>query len=293
MKFRAGRWGGLLALAWAAGFAQTPVLYVGDSGDSTVKRVDLAGNVSTYATGLAHVYGLAGDASGNLYVSSTTAHKVVVIAPSGAVTDYATNFLGTSNLLGMTFDAAGNLYVADVSAGVYKVLPGGSASLWGTRMSYPHDAAFNGAGTLHVAGGYNPMVVYTVSSGGSPSTFASVSSMSGFAAIDFDQAGNAFVSDAQGAILKITPAGAPSTFLTGYNITDLVIDDSDNIYFTAGTTIYLATPAGAVSTFATGFSNLTSITLATAVPEPATMAALLGGLAFVAVLRWRRSRPRG
>ncbi|MBI2513212.1 MAG: PEP-CTERM sorting domain-containing protein [Opitutae bacterium] len=290
MRLRAGRWVALLAVA--AGFAHAQVFYVGDSGDGTIKRVDLAGNVSTYATGFAHVYGLAADPGGSLYVSSTTAHKVSVIDPSRNVTDYATNFPTNSNLLGMTFDAAGNLYVADVSIGVYKVLPGGSASLWGTSMSYPHDAAFNDAGALYVAGGYNPMVVYSVSSGGSPSLFASVSFTSSFSAIDFDRAGNAFVSDAHGAILKITPAGAASTFLTGYNITDLVIDDSDNIYFTSGTTIYMATAAGTVSTFAAGFSNLTSITLATSVPEPATMAALLGALAFMAAMGWRRSRRR-
>jgi hypothetical protein len=136
------------------------------------------------------------------------------------------------------------------------------------------------------------MTVYSVSGGGSASLFASVSFMSGFAAIDFDHAGNAFVSDASGAILKITPGGAPSTFLTGYNISDLVLDDADNIYFTANNSVYVSTPAGVVNVFATGFSNPTSITLATSVPEPATLAAVFGVLALVAVgcARWFRRR---
>ena len=292
MKLRASRRIGLLALA--AGFAHGQVFYVGDSGDGTIKRVDLAGNVTTYATGFSNIYGVAADGSGNVYVSSTSAHKVFVIDPSKNVTDYATNFPVNGNVLGMTFDAAGNLYVADVSAGVYKVLPGGSASLWATGISYPRDVAFNGSGVLFSAGGYNPMSMYSITSGGSATRFATVSAMAGFSSIGFDSAGNAYVSSAPSStIYKVTSGGAVTTFLTGYSASALEVDGSDNIYFVAGSTMYVATSAGVVTTFATGFSNATSLTLAAPVPEPATVVGVLGLVAFAVVALCRRRVVRG
>lgn len=281
MRLRAGRWVGLLALTWAAGFAQTQVLYVGDTGDGTIKRVDLSGNVSTYATGFANIYGLAGDASGNLYVSSTTTRKVVVIAPSGSVTDYATNFPATANLLGMTFDAAGNLYVADVSVGVYKVLPGGSASLWATGMSYPRDVAFNNSGTLYAVGGYNPMSMYSIASDGTATLFTTQAGMYGFESIAFDSADKAYVSGSNNTFYTISTSGTLTDYL-GLDVADVVYAGNGTFYYLAGGVLYRDI-SGNITTFATGFSNGTSLALVTAVPEPTTTAAAIGVLALVAI----------
>ncbi len=290
MKLRAGRWVGLLALTWAAAFAQTQVLYVGDLNDGTIKRVDLSGNVSTYATGFDHVYGLAGDASGNLYVSSSTAHKVVAIDPSRNVTDYATNFPINSNLLGMTFDAAGNLYIADVSVGVYKVLPGGSASLWATGMSYPRDVAFNSSGVLYAVGGYNPMSMYSIASNGTATLFASQAASAGFACIDFGYLDTARVGG-NNTFYDISTAGVVSTFQAGLDVTDVVYAGNGTFYFLAGGSLYRDV-AGNISTLATGFSNPTSLALVTAVPEPATTALGLGLAGLVALAMRRRWTAR-
>lgn len=291
MKLRAVRWVGLLTLTWAASFAQTQVLYVGDSGDGTIKRVDLSGNVSTYATGFSNIYGLAGDASGNLYISSTTTHKVVMIDPSKNVSDYATNFLGTSNLLGMTFDTAGNLFVADVSAGVYKVLPGGSASLWATGMSYPRDVAFNNSGVLYAVGGYNPMSMYSIASNGTATLFASQAASAGFQSIAFDSADKAYVGGSNSTFYYITTSGVVSSYLDGQNVTDVVYAGNGTFYFLAGGSLY-RDAAGNISTLATGFSNATSLALVTAVPEPTTTAAVIGVLAL-ATVGCARLRRRG
>lgn len=291
MKLRAGRWVGLLALTWATGFAQTQVLYVGDSGDGTIKRVDLSGNVTTYATGFSNIYGLAGDANGNLYVSSTTTRKVVVIATSGNVTDYTTNFPSNANLLGMTFDAAGNLYIADVSAGVYKVLPGGSTSLWATGMSYPRDVAFNSSGVLYAVGGYNPMSMYAIpSNGGIGTLFASQAASAGFACVAFGYLDTARVGGGNNTFYDITTAGVVSTFQAGIDVTDVVYAGNGTFYFLAGGSLYRDV-AGNISTLATGFSNATSLALV-AVPEPTTTAAAIGllALAVAGCARLRRRR---
>lgn len=286
---RVGR--GLIWLMAALAVAPAPAqeFYVGNSGDGTIAKVDLLGNITTYATGFTNPYGLVVDQAGILYVSSTTLHRVYSVSLSGAVSEYATGFAGTSNLLGMVFDATGNLYVADVSAGIYKVSAGSSSGvLWATGMSYPRDVAFNAGGTLYAAAGFNPMRVYSVTAGGTASSFASVAAVSGFVAIDFDSAGNAFVAGYDSTIYKISPGGAVSTFLTGYTATGLALDSLDNVYFTSGSSLFKSTVAGVVSTVATGFSTPTSLVLApAAVPEPATLAIWLG-LAALGTARWRR-----
>lgn len=281
---------GLVALV-ATASVSAQVFYVGNSGDGTISRVDMAGNITTYATGFTNPYGLAVDSAGTLYVSSTSTHKVYSVTSSGVVSDYATGFAGTSSLLGMVFDPAGNLYVADVSAGVYKVTSGGgSVSLWSANLSYPRDVEFDAGGTLYAAGSYNPMRVYSVSAGGSATIFSSVAGMSGFTALDFDSAGNAFVAGSNGIIYKVATDGAAATFLGGYNATALVVDESDNIYFTSDDSrLYVSTPAGVVSIFAIGFSNPSSLVLAAAVPEPAAVG-LWVGIAVLALAAGRRER---
>ncbi|MBA4137854.1 MAG: hypothetical protein C0518_11100 [Opitutus sp.] len=282
MKLRAGGCVGLFALV--AGFAQAQFLYVGNSGDGTISRVDLAGNVSTFATGFANIYGLAGDSSGNLYVSSTTAHKVVRITPAGTITDYATDFPSNSSLMGMAFDSSGNLFVADVSAGIYKITPSGTVSLWATGMSYPRDVAFNDAGVLYAVGGYNPMTMYSIASNGTPTLFASQAANAGFTCIDFGYLDWAHVGGSNSTFYQINTSAAVLSYL-GQNVTDVVYTgtyaSNEAWYFLVGGSLFRDVN-GNINTFATGFSTPTALAFV-AVPEPATTAALIGLLALLAV----------
>jgi len=272
-------------------FAQAQTMYVVNSGTGELAQVSAGGAVSTFATGFSNPWGLAADPVGNLYVGSIADKMVYKVDSSGTVTVYASGFAGAANLLGMAFDAGGNLYVADVSVGVYKVTPGGgSVSLWATGMSYPRDVAFTTAGDLYAAGGYNPMSLYSVSSGGTPTLFASVASMSGFSALDIDSAGNFAVSGSNGTIYKVTLGGSVSTFLTGYTADGLAFDDAGNLYIAnSNGTIYRATPGGVVTPFATGFPSPRGMVFA-AVPEPSAIAAVLGAIALFMVVLRRRGR---
>lgn len=280
----------------AAGFAHAQFLYVGNSGDGTISRVDLAGNVTTFATGFANIYGLAGDASGNLYVASTSAHKVVRITPGGTVTDYATDFPSNSNLMGMAFDSAGNLYVADVSAGIYKVAPGGGVSLWATGMSYPRDVAFNSTGQLFAVGGYNPMQMFSVASDGTPTLFASQAVAAGFTCIDFGYLDTAHVGGSNNTFYQINTSAAVLPYL-GHYVTDAVYTgtyaSNEAWYFLVGGSL-MRDVNGNISTFATGFNTPTAVAFV-AVPEPSTAALAIGVLTLMAVggrrVRWRRRRP--
>ncbi|MCW3086712.1 MAG: Non-specific serine/threonine protein kinase, partial [Sediminibacterium sp.] len=86
----------------------------------TVKKITPGGIVSTFATGLSSPYGLAFDASGNLFVAeSSTTRTIIKLAPDGTKSTYVTL---TNNPQYLAFDNAGNLYVSNGSV-VNKIVP--------------------------------------------------------------------------------------------------------------------------------------------------------------------------
>lgn len=113
-------------------------VYVADSLNNLIRKIDTAGVVTTLAgsgalgstngTGTAatfnHPYGVAVDASGNVYVSESAPNLVRKITSAGVVTTLAgTGAVGSANgtgtaasfsdPMGVAVDALGNVYVAD------------------------------------------------------------------------------------------------------------------------------------------------------------------------------------
>jgi sugar lactone lactonase YvrE len=90
-------------------------LYVADVSASTVYKVTLGGVKSTVTTEIYQPYGLALNASGNLYVSSYNNNFIdgatlyEVSLPTGEATTLATGFTAP---LGLAVDSHGNIYVA-------------------------------------------------------------------------------------------------------------------------------------------------------------------------------------
>lgn len=132
-------------------------LYIADSGNYVVRVVSATGGIATYAgTGtlgysgdggpgmsanLASPYGLAFDASGNLYLSDLGANRIRMIAPGGTISTIAGN--GTSgysgdggpalqaqfgSVAGITLDVQGDVYVADQGNNVIRLLQAVSAT---------------------------------------------------------------------------------------------------------------------------------------------------------------------
>ncbi len=135
-------------------------VYVADSNNNAIRMIAPGGAVTTYAgstsgtggttngTGTAarfnNPYGLAVDASGNIYVADTYNHMIRKITPAKDVTTLAGQFYGYADGTGtaasfaypnqVTVDPAGNVYVADTGncavrvispAGVVSTLVGG------------------------------------------------------------------------------------------------------------------------------------------------------------------------
>ncbi len=186
----------------------TGTIYIGDSGNSTLRAMTPAGAVSTLAgtvgvfgfadgTGSAARFnfpgGLAIDAAGNLFLADWDNFLIRRITPAGVVTTLAgspgaagsTDGTGAAarfrNPNGLAADAAGNLYVAD----------------WGNhtiRRVTPAGVVTTLAGSPGFAG--------SADGAGAAARFANPTGMA------VDSAGNVYVAD-QGnhTIRRITPAG--------------------------------------------------------------------------------------
>jgi streptogramin lyase len=102
-------------------------IFVGDQENNAIRKLDTAGNVTTFASATAP-QGLALDASGNLYVAQYKVPQLLKIDPSGNATTLTYGpFLSPQ---GLAFDKAGNLYVSDLgNSNIYKVDTNGVTTL--------------------------------------------------------------------------------------------------------------------------------------------------------------------
>jgi uncharacterized protein (TIGR03437 family) len=104
------------------------VVYIADTGNGQIRRVDTAGMITTVNTGssLKDPRGIAVDKSGNLYIADTGSNLVKRVAADGSLTTIAGNgtccYSGDGGLAlnaqlnapwGIAVDAAGNIFVAD------------------------------------------------------------------------------------------------------------------------------------------------------------------------------------
>jgi sugar lactone lactonase YvrE len=255
--------------------------------------------------------GVAVDPAGNVFVGDTGNHTIRTITPAGVVSTLAgtTGLPGSSDGIGIAasfnlpsgvaLDAALNLYVADtgnhiirkIAAGSVVTTLAGTATISGAgdgvgpaaQFYNPAGLTVNSGGTnVYVADTFNLTIRKVVTATGAVTTLAGMSGGTGIAdgagtaarfndpeAMVVDPAGNTYVVDkGNHTIRKITPAGVVTTFAGSAGnpgSTDgigtaarfsspsgLSIDPVGNLYVadTGNHTIRKITPAGVVSTFA-------------------------------------------
>jgi sugar lactone lactonase YvrE len=226
-------------------------VYISDYSNQRIRKVSIAGTITTIAGGatgdggsaaLAGLYsasGVARDAAGNIYIADTNYHRVRKMAVDGNITTYAGN--GTSGFsgdggvatnaqlrtpYGVALDSAGNLYIADTgNARIRKVDTSGNIAT--------------------VAG--NGGCCYSGDSG--PATSANLNWAMGAAV---DSSGNLYIADTNNSrIRKVTPAGTITTLAgtgtSGYSgdggaaasaqlayPNGVAVDSSGNVYIADG-----------------------------------------------------------
>ncbi len=183
-------------------------MYIADYSNYCIRKVNTAGIISTFASGVGVATGVAFDVFGNLYITNLSDNLVRKVSTAGIITTFAGT--GTGGFTGdggqatnaelhatsaVACDVAGNVYIADYYNGrIRRVNTSGIISTF----------AGNGAG------GY--------SGDGGPATAAAIGTPQGLC---FDASGNLYIADQNNCIRKvILSTGIITTFAgngaTGY-----------------------------------------------------------------------------
>lgn len=207
-------------------------VYVADRLNHKIRKITPGGVVSTFAgsgvqgsadgTGTAASFagpwGIAVDASGNVYIADSGSNKIRKITPAGVVTTFAgsgtagntdgTGMTARFNFpVGVTVDASGTVYVAGGSGNnIRKITPGGVVSTLvdaAAGLNFPAGVAVDGTGNVYVTDYYNQKI-RKITSTGVVSTLAGTGT---YGSIDGD-----------GTIARF------------YNPVGVVVDNSGNLY---------------------------------------------------------------
>lgn len=230
--------------------------YIPVTNANTILKVDVLGDVSTFASGLNGPMAVALDDSNNLYVAEWIGNDVRKITPGGTVSTFATSqalaAAGNGNgqapfgfLAGIAVDGSGNVYVVSQgNSSIVKVTPAGVCSSFAGAPWQPLDQADNPTTTNGISASQEYQ--------DGPAATALFHSPTGIAA---DRQGNVFVADSgNGAIRKIS-GGAVTTIAGGTSDVAidgcdyLAVDAQDDIYFT-GQTVQELTAGGQLVTLA-------------------------------------------
>jgi sugar lactone lactonase YvrE len=184
--------------------------YIADTFNGAIRKLSVAGVISTYAgpsalsgtsppvapAFLANPMGVVSDASGNVYVAEFSVSRILKIAPDGLISTFAgeAGLLGSAdgvgtaarfrNPQGLAIDGDGNLYVADTgNQTIRKITPAGVVSTLAGL-----------AGSFGYVDGTGSAARFTAPRG-----------------IAADTAGNVYVADGTHTIRAITPAGVVTT----------------------------------------------------------------------------------
>lgn len=157
-------------------------VYISEYSGNKIRKVNTAGIISTFVTGLSTPVGIAVDPSGNLFIANQNAYKVMKVTPAGVMTTYAGT--GVAGFSGDGFPATNATMngvtgvAADPLGNVYFCCSGDSR----VRM-------VNSAGIISTVAGTG---VPGFSGDGGPATAAQLNQPYGMCA---DASGNVYIAD--------------------------------------------------------------------------------------------------
>ena len=282
-------------------------LYIADTRNRRIRRVDVAGRITTVAgnggvgfgegggpavrRSLNYPVGVAVDGAGNLYIADSDQHRIHRVDASGIITTVAGNGEGgfsgdggpavrarLASPNGVAVDGAGNLYIADrLNQRIRRVDATGTITTvagigWSgysrnggpaleVRLRLPSGVAVDGAGNLYIADSWNHRI-RRVDKGGTITTAAGIGK-SGYSGdggpaagawlhtpegVAVDKTGNLYIADsgnhrirrvgATGTITTVAGSGergyggdgGPATKTRLYHPAGVAVDNTGNLY---------------------------------------------------------------
>jgi uncharacterized protein (TIGR03437 family) len=224
-------------------------LYIADTGNSLIRRVDAKTNIiTTYVGGTGGSVGTSGklnapnglwfDPSGALYVADSNNARIARYVPPSAFSNFAGNgvagFKGDggpaalaqlNKPVGITMDAAGNIYVADVNnSRIRKILTDGTI----TTIAGKGGAGYSGdAGSATAAVMSFPRSV-AVNSAGKVYIADTGNHVIRTLTPAFPAISDNGVTNAASFVNRISPGALASIFGTGFGTTTFLADDGFN-----------------------------------------------------------------
>ena len=258
-------------------FTLNDVLLTAPAGGNDIYGYSGAGGSPSVFAAVANPYGLAMDASGNVYVG----------ANGGTSIEEFTN--NTEN-------------------GTTSIVAGNETTLGGSANVQVESLAINPNGVLYEADDYSNNVINIVTSGG-VTPFVTLGNGGNYS-MALDYAGDLFVTFqtgfGSGGVYKITASGAISSFFTTSTVlpTGLAFDsETGELYMSyensSGSgggidyfsSLALATQSATPSLFATDSTpGSQPFAIAVLVPEPGSIMLFAGGLLAISLFRYRRAR---
>ena len=198
-------------------------------------------------------YGLAIDASGNVYTANYSNTVSKVTSAGGVTQSWATLASNAFPQGGIAIDASGNVYTANLGNNtVSKITPAGSVqTLTGfSSGTNPGRIAIDASGNLYTSNAGNNTVSKIQPDGSTNASWAVLASGASPAGIAIDASGNVYTANnGNSRVNKITPAGGVQTLAalaSGATPHGIAIDASGNVYTAnfGNHTVSKITPAG-------------------------------------------------
>jgi sugar lactone lactonase YvrE len=204
-------------------------------------KIDAEGVLTPFVTDLMNATGLAFDRYGTLHVSSRFDGVVYQVTAGGVLSVYVE---GMGVATGIAFDSKNNLYVGDRSGTIFKISPERQIYVFATvepSISAYH-LSFGPGDTLYVTGPTTSSYdsIQRITPAGEVEIF--YRGLGRPQGLDFDAEGNVFVAASlhgRKGIVRITPGGEASLFLTGPNIVGAAFAPGGKMAVTTTNAVYL------------------------------------------------------
>ncbi len=241
---------GIIATAYASGIGTGPQIAFEP------------GVITTLGGGFGNPFGVAVDASGNIYVADTSNNAVKEMPPGCASSSCATSLGGGfKQPFGVAVDGSGQVYVADTYDNLVKEMPPGCASSGcaislGGEFKSPQGVAVDGSGNVFVADAGNNAVKEMPSGCASSSCVTTLGGDFSFPyGVAVDGAGEIYVADTYNGAVKEMPPGCTSsscvtTLGGGFSFpSGVAIDGAGDVYVAdSGNDALKEMPSGCAST---------------------------------------------